>query len=158
MSQKTQENILSVKLWPHRSLSRNGFQVLMIIFAGLAVVSGVIFLSIGAWPVFGFLGLDILLLLWAFRASYRSAQAFEEITISREEVHLKRVSPTGVMEEWRFNPFWAKLQIKRDPEERVVELAIMCKGQTHVFASFLGPQEKEEFSAVIGAALAEARG
>lgn len=153
-----QNAILSVRLWPHRSLSPRGFRILIVVLASIAVASGLLFISIGAWPVFGFFGLDILGLIWAFRASYRQARAFEEIRVTREEVLLRRVSSRGVAQEWRFNPLWSKLQIRRDNQDRVVELAILSRGESLPFAAFLGPGEKEEFSQVIGAALAEARG
>ena len=154
---KAENEILSVRLWPHRSLSQNGFKVLVIVFGTIAVCSGILFLSIGAWPVFGFFGLDILLLIWAFRASYKAAKAFEEISISHTEIVLRRVSPKGVAEEWRFNPYWSRLMIERDYEDRVTRLAIRTKGEDHVVASFLGHHEKAEFAKVLGAALAEAK-
>jgi uncharacterized membrane protein len=139
-------------------LSQNGFKVLVLIFGTIGLCSGILFLSIGAWPVFGFMGLDIVLLIWAFRASYRSAKAFEEISISNEEIVLKRVSPKGVAQEWRFNPFWSRLEIERDYEDRVIGLAIRTKGVSHKIAAFLGPQEKADFAKILGAALSEARG
>ena len=33
-----------------------------------------VFLLAGAWPVFGFFGLDVLLVYWAFRLNYRRAR------------------------------------------------------------------------------------
>ena len=61
------EPFFQALLTPHRSLGRTGFAVLMgaLLFGWL--VSGAIFLSHGAWPVFGFLGLDVLLVYVCFR-------------------------------------------------------------------------------------------
>jgi uncharacterized membrane protein len=39
------------------------------------------FYKIGAWPVVGFLGLDVLIVYLAFRASYAQAQAFEDLDV-----------------------------------------------------------------------------
>ena len=66
--------IFSALLTPHRSLGPTGFLILMACLGGLSFVSGIIFVSIGAWPVFGFFGLDVLLVYLAFRANYRSAR------------------------------------------------------------------------------------
>ena len=64
--------IFSAVLTPHRSLGHVGFLVLMIVFGGVSFISGMVFLLMGAWPVFGFFGLDVLLLYWAFRLNYRA--------------------------------------------------------------------------------------
>ena len=64
-------------LRPNVSLSRDGFIVLMVVFAAICLVAGGFFLALGAWPVFGFFGLDILLLYLAFRVNYRRARRYE---------------------------------------------------------------------------------
>ena len=51
-------------LRPNVSLSRDGFIILMVVFAAICLVAGGFFLAIGAWPVFGFFGLDILFSIW----------------------------------------------------------------------------------------------
>ena len=55
---------------------------LMLTRIATGVVGGVLFLLLGAWPVFGFFGLDVLLIYGAFRLNYRAARAREEITPS----------------------------------------------------------------------------
>jgi hypothetical protein len=35
---------------------------------------GLAFLLMGAWPVFGFFGLDVLAIYWAFRINFRRAE------------------------------------------------------------------------------------
>src|SRR5262249_57133971 len=73
--------IFSAVLTPHRSLSRNGFLALMLLAGGISLVTGTTFLLAGAWPVFGFCGLDVLLLYWALKVSYRRAKAYEQVTV-----------------------------------------------------------------------------
>ena len=62
---------------PHRSLPNVGFLVLMIAVGVVSFVAGMFFLMLGAWPVFGFFGLDVLLIYWAFRINYARAAAYE---------------------------------------------------------------------------------
>ncbi len=58
--------IFSAIITPHRSLGSAGFLVFMLVVSGISFASGMLFLMIGAWPVFGFFGLDVLLIYWAF--------------------------------------------------------------------------------------------
>ena len=74
--------LFSALLTPHRSLSGVGFLVVMGVLAGISFVGGVVFFFVGAWPVIGFLGLDVALVYWAFRANYLAAAAYEEVTVT----------------------------------------------------------------------------
>ena len=55
-----QPELFSALLTPHRSLNRTGFLVLMVALCAISFVAGMVFLLMGAWPVFGFFGLDVL--------------------------------------------------------------------------------------------------
>ena len=66
------------RLTPHRSLSRAGFVLVMAVLGAISFAAGMVFLLIGAWPVFGFFGLDVLLVYCAFRANYRAAAPGED--------------------------------------------------------------------------------
>ena len=67
----------------------------MALVGGVSFVAGMVFFLLGAWPVVGFLGLDVLLVYWAFRANYRAAAAFEEVTVTPSELRLRQVSHRG---------------------------------------------------------------
>ena len=67
--------LFSALLTPHRSLNRTGFLVLMAFLSLISFAAGVVFLLMGAWPVFGFFGLDVLAIYWAFRINFRRARA-----------------------------------------------------------------------------------
>src|SRR5450759_3002853 len=84
--------IFSVVITPHRSLGRVGFLLLMGIFGGVSFIAGMLFLAAGAWPIFGFFGLDVLLLYWAFRLNYRHAAAYEEVTMTPAALTVRKVS------------------------------------------------------------------
>src|SRR5262245_57906635 len=103
-------------LMPHRSLGRRGFFLLIGALLFGWVVTGAFFLSFGAWPVFGFLGLDVLAVYVAFRINYRAARAREEVSVSRTLVDIRKIAPSGKREEHRFNPFWARFNVSRHAE------------------------------------------
>ena len=65
--------LFSALLTPHRSLSPTGFLLFMVVLGGISFTTGIMFLLAGAWPVFGFFGLDVIAVYIAFRANYRAA-------------------------------------------------------------------------------------
>ena len=101
--------IFSATLTPHRSLGRAGFLILMLLFGGISFVTGMLFLVIGAWPVLGFFGLDVLLLYLAFRLNYWHAEAYEEVTVTPSVLKVRKVSHLGRAREWALNPLWVRL-------------------------------------------------
>ena len=110
------EPFFNALLTPHRSLGRTGFTILMgtLVFGWLA--TGAMFLSQGAWPVFGFFGLDVLLVYVAFRLNYRAARAREEVSVSRTALDIRKTAPSGRTEQHRFNPFWTRFSVARHAE------------------------------------------
>jgi len=144
-------------LTPHRSLGRKGFAILMgaLLFGWL--VTGVIFLSRGAWPVFGFFGLDVLLVYVCFRLNYRAARAREEVSVSRTSIDIKKTAPSGRWQAHHFNPFWAKFSVARHDEIGITAMAVEGQGQTVPIGSFLNPDDRESFARAFGNALATAK-
>jgi uncharacterized membrane protein len=149
--------IFSAVLTPHRSLSRPGFFLLMVVLGGISFITGMIFLLAGAWPVFGFCGLDVLLLYWAFQINYRHAKAYEQVTVTSSELTVRQVSHRGRIREWTLNPLWVRLDRVVHAEFGIERLFLISHGRRLAIASCLGPQEKESFAAALSAALGEAK-
>src|SRR5690242_1536100 len=101
--------IFSAVITPHRSLPQIGFVILMALVGLISFSAGIVFWLMGAWPVFGFFGLDVLLLYWAFRINYRRAQSYEEVTVTPVSLRVRKVSPRGQVREWLLNPLWVTL-------------------------------------------------
>ncbi len=104
-------------LLPHRSLPPRGFHVLMLILGLVSLAVGIGFVSIGAWPVVGFFGLDVALVYIAFRLNYRSARCRETLRLADDAFTVERVNVRGNRRLWRFQPFWLRVVL----EERVDE-------------------------------------
>jgi uncharacterized membrane protein len=149
--------LFSAIITPHRSLSGKGFLAVMALVGGLSFIGGMFFFWLGAWPVIGFLGLDVALVYWAFRANYRAAAAFEEVTVTPSELRLRRVSHRGEVAEWTLNPLWTKLDREKHEEFGLLKLFLVSRGRRLAVAGFLSPKEKESFAAALSAALGEAR-
>ncbi len=154
----TQEpTIFSAVLTPHRSLGRKGFLILMTVLGLISFATGTAFLLAGAWPVFGFCGLDVLLIYFAFRLSYRRAKAYEQVTVTPSELTVRQVSHHGRINEWTLNPLWVKLDRVVHAEFGIERLFLVSHGRRLAIAGFLGPQEKESFALALSAALGEAK-
>ena len=151
------EPFFQALLTPHRSLGRTGFTVLMgaLLLGWLA--TGVIFLANGAWPVFGFFGLDVLLVYVAFRLNYRAARAREEVSVSRTSLDIRKVAPSGRAEAHHFNPYWARFSVARHDEIGITRMAVEARGTTVPIGGFLNPNDRESFAKAFSRALAIAK-
>ncbi len=149
--------IFSAVITPHRSLTPRGFLILMLCLGALSFVSGVVFISIGAWPVFGFFGLDVLLVYFAFRANFRAARAYEEVTVTASELTVRKVSHRGGVRQWTLNPLWVRLERIVHKEFGIERLFLVSHGRRLTVASFLGPDEKASFARALSNALGEAK-
>jgi uncharacterized membrane protein len=147
----------SAVLTPHRSLGPRGFLVFMAALCGISFGTGLLFFLMGAWPVMGFMGLDVLLVYIAFRLNFRALRAYETVDLRPGALTVTRVDPKGREQSWSFNPYWVRLRL----DERVgrsSELSLASHGKRLVFGSFLTDPEREDFAAALNAALLEARG
>jgi uncharacterized membrane protein len=152
-----QPTLFSALLTPHRSLNRTGFLVLMTFLSVVSFATGVAFLLMGAWPVFGFLGLDVLVIYWAFRVNFRRAAATEEITVTPSELRVRRVSHRGHVVEWVLNPLWVQLDQKIHAEFGIERLYLVSRGRRVSIGNFLGADEKASFAKALLAALQTAK-
>ena len=149
--------LFSAIITPHRSLNSTGFLIVMLLVSGFSFMAGMVFFLLGAWPVVGFLGLDVLLVYWAFRANFRAAAAFEEVTVTPSELRVRRVSHRGQVSEWTLNPCWTQLVRDAHEEFGLLHLYLVSRGKKLAVAGFLSPPERESFAAALSAALGEAK-
>jgi len=151
------EPILNLRLQPHRSLTRRNFRLLLMIFSGATFFTSLPFIFMGAWPVAGFMGLDVAAFYLAFRANFRAARAYEDVFLTPFELRFAKVSAKGARMEWSFNPAWVRLDRVEHEEFGTQRLAFVSRGRSVEVGPFLGPQEKAMLAANLSSALAEAR-
>jgi uncharacterized membrane protein len=151
------EPVFDAVITPYRSLSPRGLTWLMAFFVVVTTAMSVPFYLMGAWPVLGFLGLDLVLVYLAFRYHNAKARAYERIMISRLELMFLSVTWRGKARERHFNPAWARLEREEHPEFGIEKLEIV-QGKTRVeIASQLGREERAEFAAAFQKALSAAK-
>jgi uncharacterized membrane protein len=149
--------VFAAEIKPHRSLGRRGFAIVIGAFATLSVIVSVPFYLLGAWPVIGFLGFDVLALWIAFRLSFAQARACEQVALTYVELMVRKISSRGVTREWRFNPSWVRIETEKDEEFGMTRLAVSARGSRLALAEALSPHERADFANAFSRALATAK-
>jgi uncharacterized membrane protein len=140
-------------LAPHRSLPPRGFHLLMLILGLISLGVGIGFVSIGAWPVTGFFGLDVALIYLAFRLNYRSGRRCEIIRLAMNAFTVERIGIYGSRRLWRFQPFWVRVVLEeRDAHSN--RLFVASHGRFLAIGDFLAPAVRRDVAATLHDALA----
>ncbi len=139
-------------LHPHRSLSRHGFALLMGLVGATSLIVGGFFLAVGAWPVFGLYGLDVLILYFALRQNYRSARIYEKVRLTPEQLTVEKGDHSGPHRVWTFQPYWLRIAMD-DPPRHESQITLSSHGQSLVVGAFLSPEERLEFARALMAAV-----
>src|SRR3984885_8457609 len=143
-------------LLPYRSLPPRGFNVLMLVLAAISVAAGTLFVSLGAWPVCGFFGLDVGLVYPPFRLSYRSARQRETLRLAEDQLTVERVGIRGERRMWRFQPFWVRV-VYEERHDDSNQLALASHGQSLPIGTFLPAPVRREVAATLRDALSRWR-
>ncbi|MDX1540379.1 MAG: DUF2244 domain-containing protein [Geminicoccaceae bacterium] len=139
-------------LYPSRSLPPMGFVLLMTAVVLVSVLVGSGFVLVGAWPVTGFIGLDVVLLYLAFRWNYRQAQRAEFIRLDKEGLVVRKIEPGGRSREWRFEPYWVRVALDR-ATHGPGRLYLTSHGQWLQIGAFLSAEERVDVADALRAAL-----
>ncbi len=151
-----EELFFDARLRPHRSLSPRGFLLLMIVVAAVAFLAGLVFFLIGAWPVVGFLGLDVALIYLAFKINDRHGRMYETLRLTRGDLSVARISHWGARKTWRFQPAWLQVLID-DPPGHDSPRVLRSHGKSLPIGEFLAPGERAELAAALRRALEQTR-
>jgi uncharacterized membrane protein len=137
---------------PHRSLSRKGVLIVIgCMLAGSLTVTSMMAL-LGAWPVVGFNGADILLAIFLMWLNVRAARAVETISLGAERLSVTRTDVRGRQEGFSIAPYWLNIVL----EERagtVPKLILAARGSNTEIARQLGEAEKRDLAAALIRAL-----
>ena len=148
------------KLWqatltPHRSLTKEGFLAVMGLVVVVNLVVGGMFVLLGAWPIAGFAGLDVLLVWWAFRANFADARQMERILITEHELVFDRLREHHPPEQQRFVRRWVRVELEEDRERELIGRLLLISGSTRLaIGDFLAPEERKTLATALKSALA----
>src|ERR1700730_5911225 len=140
----------ATSLVPHRSLSPEGFKWLIRGAIAANLLIGLPMMLLGAWPVLGFMGLDVWLLWFLFKRSYLDARRSETLLLTDRELIVDRIAPDGEREQHRLDAYWLKV-------EQGERLVVTSRGNRGGVGRFLSPGERHEVADQLLAALADLR-
>lgn len=154
--QRGKPALFDLELRPNRSLPQHHF---LLMLAGVAVVfllMGVRFLFLGAWPILPFMLVDLGLLWWAYRASYRSGRCSEHLRLDADGLELVRIPAHGATRRTRIEAGWARVELEDlGPDQN--RLWLLARGVRHSVGSFLSPAERRDIARIIEDGLARFR-
>ena len=153
----TSAPLFVARLTPYRSLSRQGFKILMLAISAVCFTIGLVFWSLGFWPIMGFMGLDVALIYWAFRSSYAQERGYEDVSVSRDAVYLKQVSHRGRVREHDFPQYGTRLEVDRHDEIGITQMRIANRARAVAFGSMLNPADRDTFAEAFSRALSRAK-
>jgi uncharacterized membrane protein len=102
---------------PPRSFDPLGFRVLAALLALPAAASCALFLWLGAWPVFGFLGGELPLVLGLILLHHRrSGRAVEMVVLTADgRLTITRTDTRGRREHAELEPYWTRAVLRERP-------------------------------------------
>lgn len=150
------EPLLALTLWPHRSLSLNGFRTMMLLAAlGLAIPVIPVIGAKGIWIVVLFLLADLALLYGLMKLTYRSGRVREELTLWPDRLRVVRSEPNGRQRVWEANPHWVRISL-HDTRQVPNYLVLSSAGRDIELGAFLTSEERVALASTLRAALTEA--
>ncbi|MGB1176821.1 MAG: DUF2244 domain-containing protein [Candidatus Puniceispirillaceae bacterium] len=152
----------TMTIWPYRSLSPRGFALVMISLGALAFCIGLGFFLMGAWPVIGFLGLELLVVWVAFRMNYRAARRRQHLTATSQQLTIENVSPAGDSQTTEVPTAWAQVELtpRDEPEIRTRQrqkVVVRSHGRATEIGGFLHPAETPKLAREVGRMISRAR-
>ncbi len=152
MTEATQAVTFEAVIVPHRSLSRRGLIILITALCSFSSATATAFWLLGAWPVAGFSGAEILLAIALLRYNARSVRASEVLLLSEAGLRIIRTDPRGRREELLLPTAWLNAVLE-ERQGGVPRLWLAGHGVHEQVAAALGEAEKRDLAASLQAAL-----
>jgi uncharacterized membrane protein len=141
---------------PHRSLSRRSLKRLLAVICALCGASAAVFVWLGAWPVGGFTGIELLLAAYLFRLNAHGIRETEFIVLTGAGLRITRTDRAGEKRERLLNPAWLTITLEERPG-RVPGLLVTGRDVRIEIGRSLGEDEKRDLAQALGTALHDLR-
>ncbi len=149
---QTSSPLFHAIITPQRSLSLAGQRRLLIAICLLCCLSAATFIRLGAWPVGGFTGLELLLAAILFRLHARAARASEVVILTEKTLRIIRTAPDGQRRETALPNAWLSVRLRERPG-RVSALLLSTHGREEEIAAAIGEEPKRDLEQALSAAL-----
>ena len=147
---------LDAVLEPPRSLSTRGLNRVMLMLGAFSAVFSLGFLLMGAWPIAGFLGVEILALWLVFQWSFRAQTARTYVRVTADEVDVRKVDGWGRERRASMASHFARVEFDRTATGPNA-LRLATSRSAYPLGEFLTPRERETFARRLMQAISDAR-
>ncbi len=130
-------------LWPHRSLTPQGFAIFIGITAAffliplLALVGTVLL-----WGLLPFLAGTLALIWYFLRRNGADLQLSEQLVLRHNEIHVTRTNPRQPKQIWQSNPYWVRVILDEDNGPVPDYLTLKGSDREVELGAFLSPEER----------------
>ncbi len=138
---------------PPSSFSPGGYRVLAALLCVAAALPAILFTVMGAWPVLGFLGIEVPLVLALVARQARGARRVREaLVLTPGGLTVTRTDHRGRQQAMRLDPYWARVE-----QDRAGQLMVVQRSRRIRIGQHLGEAEREGYALAIEGALARYR-
>lgn len=138
---------------PPAGLSPRGMRWLCALASVAAGVPALLFALLGAWPVLGFLGVEVAMVLGLVALHRRRSRAqVEHVMLIHGKLVIRRNDGRGGLDGVELDAYWTRLTLEEPPEGGAVLLA-SARGRSVEIGRFLAPAEKRALADALDAAL-----
>lgn len=141
---------------PNRSLSRAGMAVVLGVAVAFNLMVAAFLLVVGAPPVLPFLGLDVLALWLALRASNRALSRAERVKVTAEAITVSREDDRGTKVVWTSPTAFTRVDLDQ-PGEHESRVRLFMSRRRLTLARALSPEERIAFARALERAIKAAR-
>jgi uncharacterized membrane protein len=156
MTEPAETIYLDATLTPNRSLSERGFAIGMAIVAVVFFLTGLMFWSMGAAPILGFFGLDMVAIWLAFRLSFQQQREQTHIMVTARAIRMHHTDTKGRTKQAEVPTGFARVELD-EPLTPASWLRIEHGRTAWVIGRFLTVDERKSFAAALRKALQAAR-
>ena len=142
--------LFELVLRPNPPLGPRALGLILGAVAAVNLAFALAFVLRGAWPMAPFMGADVALLAWAFRASVAASRREERLTLTPSTLRIVRRPGSEVV----LNPYWVRVEMEEPPSSR---LTLWTHGKAIRIAAFLGASDRARLADSLCDALGRAR-
>jgi len=144
--------LFEAEVVPHRSLSTRGLSILLASMGVVSLTVTTLCWWVGAWPIAGFNGAEMLLAALLLRMHIRGLRAREVLLLTGQHFRVLRFDQDGNRTERQLPVAWLNVVVEERPG-RVPGLFVVTHGRREELARALGENAKRDLAEALRGAL-----
>ena len=148
---------MDAELAPSRSLSANGYLMVMLVLGVFSLVMALYFLSFGYTPIALSLAVAFVGLWFVFRRSFAKLRQRTFIRVTAQSIDLKHIDGKGRVTDASLPSHFARVELDRSGPHPGRAIRIASAGRAYLVGKFLTPTERRDVIHSLRLALDNAR-